>query len=395
MEHLINQAVRQMQVSGIRKIANMVAKYPDVINLTLGQPDFTTPEHIKIAGKRAIDEDKTFYTHNAGLFELRKAASDYLYQKYQLSYHPDDEVIITTGASEAIDIAFRTILEEGCEVILPAPVYPGYGPLIQLCGAVPVYVDTSANGFKLNAEMIQNNLTEKTRCLVLPYPSNPVGSILDEKTLTEIADLLKDKEIFIVTDEIYSELTYGKKHTSIASFPEMRDKTIVINGLSKSHSMTGWRIGVTFAPAYLTAEMVKVHLYNATCASSISQYAAVEAFTRGIEDPIEMKKEYQARRDYVYDRLVSMGFEVDKPDGAFYMFPSIKQWNMKSFDFVTQLLEKRRVAVVPGDVFSEFGEGYIRIAYAYSMETLAEGCNRIEQFVQTLNMEKGGKGGCK
>jgi len=317
MRHLLNKRVREMQFSGIRKIANLVAQYPDVINLTIGQPDFLTPEHIKATGKMAIDENKTTYTHNAGLIELREAACDYILQKYKLLYQPIDEVIITVGASQAIDITFRTILEEGNEVILPAPIYPGYAPIIELCGATPVFIDTSKNGFKLNAELVRDQLTDKTRCIVLPYPCNPVGSILDQKELEEIAELLKEKEIFVISDEIYSELTYEKPHTSIASIPEMRDKTIVINGLSKSHSMTGWRIGFVFAPSYIIEEMLKVHLYNATCASSISQYAAIEALTRGRDDTKMMKDEYRKRRDYVLKRLLSIGMEVEKPEGRF------------------------------------------------------------------------------
>ncbi|MEH7352312.1 aminotransferase A [Neobacillus drentensis] len=385
MRHLLNKRVREMQFSGIRKIANLVAQYPDVINLTIGQPDFLTPEHIKATGKMAIDENKTTYTHNAGLIELREAACDYILQKYKLLYQPIDEVIITVGASQAIDITFRTILEEGNEVILPAPIYPGYAPIIELCGATPVFIDTSKNGFKLNAELVRDQLTDKTRCIVLPYPCNPVGSILDQKELEEIAELLKEKEIFVISDEIYSELTYEKPHTSIASIPEMRDKTIVINGLSKSHSMTGWRIGFVFAPSYIIEEMLKVHLYNATCASSISQYAAIEALTRGRDDTKMMKDEYRKRRDYVLKRLLSIGMEVEKPEGAFYIFPSIKHTNRKSEEFTIELLEKAGVAVVPGDVFSEAGEGYIRISYANDMDMLVEGLNRIEQFVDSIN----------
>lgn len=384
MEHLLNQRVREIKISGIRVIANLAAQNPDVINLTLGQPDFATPEHIKEAGQEAIEEDKTFYTHNLGLLELRRAACQFVDQKYGLIYSPEQEVIVTTGASEAIDMIFRTILDEGCEVILPAPVYPGYTPLIRLAGAVPVFVDTTENGFRINAEMIEKALTGKTRCLVLPYPSNPVGSVLDEAALQEIAELLRDKEIFVVSDEIYSELTYGREHRSIAAQPGMKEKTIVINGLSKSHSMTGWRIGFTFAPAYLTSEMVKVHQYGTTCASSISQHAAIEALTAGIDDAEEMRREYQKRRDFVHDRLVSIGFELNKPEGAFYLFPSIKKWSLTSYEFALQLLEKEKVAVVPGEVFSACGEGYIRISYASSMKSLAEGLERMERFVKWL-----------
>jgi aminotransferase len=384
MEHLINRRVRDIQVSGIRRFSNMVAQYPDAISLTIGQPDFPTPEHVKDAGKRAINENKTTYTPNAGLLELRKAASHFLERKYQLSYNPDDEIIVTNGASEAIDVTLRTILEEGCEVILPGPVYPGYEPIIKLCGAVPVYIDTTNNGFRMSADMIRANITEKTRCIILPYPSNPTGCTLDETSIQEIAELLADKEIFILSDEIYSELIYDGIHRSIAAIPSVRNQTIVINGLSKSHSMTGWRIGFTFAPAYITQQMVKVHQYNVSCASSISQYAAIEALTHGLDDAEEMKKEYRKRRDFTFDRLVDLGFEIIKPEGAFYLFPSIKKFNLSSFEFATKLLEKERVAVVPGDAFSQYGEGYIRISYAYSMETLECALDRLERFVRSL-----------
>lgn len=384
MKHLINSSVRGIQVSGIRQFANMVAQYDDAISLTIGQPDFPTPEHIKQAAKLAIDQNRTTYTPNAGLLELRRAASHFLETKYNLHYKPDNEVIVTNGASEAIDISLRTILEQGSEVLLPGPIYPGYEPIIRLCGAVPVHVDTRQNGFQVDAALLEKHLTANTRCVILPYPSNPTGCVLGRQSLSEIADLLKDRNMFVISDEIYSELIYDKPHVSIASFPQMREKTIVINGLSKSHSMTGWRIGFTFAPAYLTEQMVKVHQYNSTCASSISQYAAIEALTNGIDDAEVMKQEYKKRRDYVYDRLIRMGFEAEKPDGAFYVFPSIGNFHMTSLEFATRLLESERVAVVPGDAFSEYGEGYLRISYAYSMEVLQEALDRMERFVKTL-----------
>ncbi|MED4170799.1 aminotransferase A, partial [Priestia megaterium] len=349
MQKLINREVSAIQVPGIRKFSNMVVNYPNAINLTLGQPDFPTPEHIKEAAILAIRNNKTTYTHNAGLLSLRKAASSFVYEKYNLLYNPEDEVIVTNGATEAIDIALRTILKKGDEVILPVPIYPGYEPLIQLCGAIPVYVDTSLNKFKINAEMIKRKLTEKTRCIILCSPSNPTGSMLNKQEIIEIAKVLKDRNVFVISDEIYSELAYEQKHYSIASVQEMRSKTIVVNGLAKSHSMTGWRIGFTFAPNFLSKEMLKVHLYNSVCATTISQYAAIEALTQGINDPTLMMREYRKRRDYVCKRLNSMGLDVVKPDGAFYVFPSIKNTKMSSFDFSLKLLREKSVAVVPGD----------------------------------------------
>jgi aminotransferase len=362
----------------------MVSTYKDAISLTLGQPDFTTPEHIKEAAKVAIDQNRTTYTPNAGVLELREAAAHFLEKKYGLCYDPEYEIITTVGASQAIDITLRTILEEGSEVILPGPVYPGYEPIIKLCGAVPVYVDTRDTQFKLRADRIKEKMTDKTRCIILPYPSNPTGCMLDQKSIEEIADVIREKEIFVLSDEIYSELIYDDKHHSIASISGMREKIVIINGLSKSHSMTGWRIGFAFAPAYLTQHMLKVHQYNVSCTSSISQYAAIEALQNGMDDAEPMKEEYRKRRDYVYDRLVGMGLEIVKPEGAFYFFPSIKKFNLSSFDFAIQLLEKERVAVVPGDAFSSYGEGYIRISYAYSMEILEDGCDKLEKFIKSL-----------
>ncbi|MFT9848334.1 aminotransferase A [Aneurinibacillus sp. REN35] len=384
MQHLLNTRVRDIQISGIRRFFNLVQQYDDAISLTIGQPDFATPEHIKEAGKRAIEQNHTTYTPNAGLPQLREAVSTFMEKKYGLRYDAAAEIIVTNGASEAIDIALRTILEEGSEVILPGPVYPGYEPIIRLCGAVPVYVDTRHTGFKMTAALIEEKITAKTRCVILPYPSNPTGCTLGQNEVKEIASLLADKEIFVISDEIYSELIYEGEHRSIAALPFMRDKTIVINGLSKSHSMTGWRIGFTFAPAYITEQMVKVHQYNATCASSISQYAALEAVTEGIDDAEAMKGEYDRRRTYVYERLTAMGLDVIKPDGAFYILPSISQFGLSSFAFASRLLEEQRVAVVPGDAFSSYGEGYIRISYAYAMDILEEGLTRLEAFLVTL-----------
>ncbi len=384
MKHLINKRVQQVKLSPIRLYSQRISELTDGINLTIGQPDFFTPEHIKEAGKQAINENKTAYTNTAGIPELRKAASQYVSEKYNLSYNWEDEVLITTGASQALDIVLRTILEEGCEVILPGPVYLGYLPLIQMCGAVPVFVDTTNNDFKMTADLIEKKLSPKTRCVILSYPSNPVGATLNKEELDQIGQLLKGKEIFIVSDEIYSELNYEDDHYSIASVPGLKNQSVVINGLSKSHSMTGWRIGLLFAPAYLIAEAYKVQVYSTACASSISQYAALEALTNGLEDPLIMKKEYQTRRDYVYSRLSSMGFDVSKPKGAFYIFPSIKKFSMTSTEFADALLEKEHVAVVPGSAFSESGNDYIRISFAYSLEILEEGLNRIEKFVGQL-----------
>lgn len=379
MEHLINKRVKEIEISGIRKFFNLVADVKDMVQLTIGQPDFPTPDHVKEAGKKAIDNNFTTYTHNAGFLQLRQAAANFYQQKYSVDYSAEHETIITAGASEAIDITFRTILEEGCEVILPAPVYVGYEPIIKLCGAVPVYADIRKTQFRMNAQLIESLITEKTRCIVLPYPSNPTGVSLNESELKEIAQLIQDKDIFILADEIYSELVYEQQHVSIAQF--IKDKTIVINGLSKSHSMTGWRIGMLFAPEYLAKHILKVHQYNVTCATSISQMAALEALTNGINDAEPMKKEYALRRDYVYGRLTSMNLDVIKPEGAFYFFVKIPLENISSFDFCMELVETVKLAVVPGSAFSALGEGYFRLSYAYSMDTLKEGLDRLEDYL--------------
>ncbi len=359
----------------------MVAHMDDLISFTIGQPDFPTPEHVKKAGIAAINNNFTSYTHNAGTIELRKAACDFYEKKYGLRYNPESEVIVTTGASEAIDIAFRTILTEGTEVILPGPIYPGYEPIIRMMGAVPVHVDTRENHFRFTLNMIKPFITDKTRCIVLPYPSNPTGVSLTEEELKEIAEFLRGKDIFILADEIYSELTYDQPHTSIAGF--IKEKTIVINGVSKSHSMTGWRIGFLFAPENIAQHILKVHQYNVSCANSIAQKAAYEALTAGFDNALVMKKEYMVRREYVFNRLISMGLDVVKPDGAFYFFVKIPDCiPLNSFDFALRLVQETKVAVVPGSSFSNYGEGYFRLSFACSMETLELGLNQIEHYLK-------------
>ncbi|AVQ98882.1 aromatic amino acid aminotransferase [Oceanobacillus iheyensis] len=382
MEHMLNQKLKQIEISGIRKFFNMVADEEDVISLTIGQPDFHTPEHIKQAAVNALSLNKTGYTHNAGILELRKAIAAYNEEKYHISYDPDKEIIVTTGASQAIDITFRGILNSGDEVILPGPIYPGYEPLITLAGAKAVYADTTNDAFKLTKENLVQHITDRTKCVVLPYPSNPTGASFTKEELNELVSVLKDKDIFILADEIYSELVYERPHYSIASFESIRDKTIVINGLSKSHSMTGFRIGYLLAPSWLAKELLKVHQYNVSCASSISQYAALEALTNGKNDTLIMQEAYNVRREYVYKRLVSMGLSVNKPEGAFYFFPKFPMKEMDSFQLGLELVRKGKVALVPGSSFSVVGEGYMRLSYAYDLETIKKALDRLEGFLQ-------------
>lgn len=383
MQHLLNKNVKEIEISGIRKFFNMVADEKDIVSLTIGQPDFHTPDHVKEATVNALHKNKTTYTHNAGIIELRRAIAVFNHRQYAISYNPENEVIVTTGASQAIDIAFRTILNPGDEVLLPGPIYPGYEPLIRLAGASPVYMDTTKTGFKVTKDMLVKHITKKTKCIVLPYPSNPTGASFSTEELQQLVSILKDKELFVLADEIYSELVYDSQHISIARFSEIRDKTIVINGLSKSHSMTGFRIGYVLAPDWIASEMLKVHQYNVSCASSISQYAALEALTYGIDDSSEMRSAYQQRRDYVYERLNNMGLSVQRPEGAFYFFPKFPIKEISSFQLGLDLVRKGKVALVPGNSFSKLGEGYMRISYAYQLKTLQKGLDRLEDFIQT------------
>ncbi|RLQ97080.1 aminotransferase A [Falsibacillus albus] len=381
MEHLLNQTVKNIEISGIRKFFNMVNDFDDLVSLTIGQPDFHTPLHIKEAGESAIQENFTSYTHNAGYFSLREAACDFVKEKYGLTYDPNSEVIVTVGASQALDIALRTILSKGDEVIIPGPVYPGYEPLIRLSGGVPVYTDISKNKFRMSAKLINEQITEKTKCIILPYPSNPTGVSLSKEELLEISELIKGKEIFILADEIYSEIVYEQNHVSIAKF--LREQTILINGLSKSHAMTGWRIGLLFAPSIIARHILKVHQYNVSCASSISQKAAHEALANGKYDAVAMTDEYKERRDYVYERLMNMGLETVLPEGAFYFFVKIPETiKESSFDFAVKLAKEGKLAVVPGSAFSKYGEGFFRISYACAMETLKDGLDRLQRFLE-------------
>ncbi|GAA0613669.1 aminotransferase A [Virgibacillus siamensis] len=382
MQPTLNKSVQNIEISGIRKFFNMVADEQNVTSLTIGQPDFHTPDHVKQAGKIALDQNKTMYTHNAGILGLRKAIAGFYERSYGLSYNPESEIIVSTGASQAIDITLRTILNPGDEVILPAPIYPGYEPLVKLAGANVVFADTSDDNFKLTKETLQKHITEKTKCVVLPYPSNPTGASFTKEEMEELATELKKHKIFVLADEIYSELVYDQQHTSIATFKGMEERTIIINGLSKSHAMTGFRIGYALAPSWLAKEILKVHQYNVSCASSISQYAALEALTNGWNDPVEMRDEYKKRRDYVYNRLQAMGLHVNLPDGAFYFFPNFKHMKVSSFQLGLDLVRRGKVALVPGDAFSPLGEGYMRLSYAYDMETIKEGLNRLEVFLQ-------------
>lgn len=387
MTPTINPRVQQIEPSGIRKIANLLTHYPDAINLTIGQPDFPTPDRVKQAAQQAITDNQTGYSHNAGLLELRQAASTFFANKYGFTYDPQTEVIVTTGASEAMDVAFRTILEVGDEVIIPVPSYTGYEPLVTLAGARPVYLDTTKTGFIPDPEQIKRLITPNTKAIVFNYPSNPTGVTIPRATMDTLVAMLANHDIFIVSDEIYSENTFEGEHRSFAQYPELKDKLFLIHGLSKSHSMTGWRIGFLCAAAQWTTQAAKVHAYNTICASVPSQHAAICALTECQQTPAAMNKEYILRRDYMYTRLQAMGLPSVKPTGAFYIFPSIKIANMTADQFAHALLDEARVAVVPGTAFTSYGEGYIRISYAYAFDQLEIAMDRLEKWLTDRTTE--------
>ncbi|SDB87025.1 aminotransferase [Pelagirhabdus alkalitolerans] len=383
MDELINSTVNNIKLSGIRKFFNLVNEKDGILSLTIGQPDFTTPSIVKQDAIQAIEQNKTTYTSNAGLPELRQAVSDYMNEKYKINYDKE-HILITVGASQAIDIACRTILSSGDEVILPDPVYPGYQPLIELAGATPIHVDTTNTNYKLTASLIESHINDKTKCVILPYPSNPTGVSLSEDELREIANLIQKYDIYLITDEIYSALTYEDEHFSIAQIDSIKDRVIVINGLSKSHAMTGWRIGFLLAPEHLATHFTKVLQYNVSCASSISQYAALSAVTKAKNQPDVMKESYRKRRDYVLERLHQMGIKTVYPDGAFYVMFALST-EKSTFDLALDLVESAQLALVPGDAFGQAGEGLLRLSYAYSMETLKTGLDRLATYVEINN----------
>jgi aminotransferase len=385
MSLVINNKAKGLEVPGIRQFSNQLIHYPKAINLTIGQPDLPTPEAVKSAAILAIENNQTGYSHNAGLLELRVATSSFFKDTYGFWYDPETEVVITNGASEGIDSIFRTILNTGDEVILPAPIYSAYEPLIEMCGAKVVYLDTSDTDFLPVPDRLNELVTSRTKAILFNFPSNPTGVTIPPKLMDEMVRILGQHDIFILSDEIYSENTFVGKHYSFASYPQLRDRLFLIHGLSKSHSMTGWRIGFILGPANYMQHVLKVHLYNAICASLPSQYAGIEALTNCRKAPEVMNAEYIKRLHFIYNRLVGMGMNVVRPNGAFYIFPSIQKFRMTSFEFATRLLKEAGVAVVPGSTFTKYGEGYIRISYAYAMADLEEAMIRLEQFIARLD----------
>ena len=380
-----NKQLDKIQVSLIRQFDQAISEIPGVLRLTLGEPDFTTPDHVKEAAKRAIDQNRSYYTGMSGLLTLRQAASAFVKEKYQLDYAPENEILVTIGATEALSATLTAILEEGDKVLLPAPAYPGYEPIVNLVGAEIVEIDTTENGFVLTPEMLEKAILEqgdKLKAVILNYPANPTGITYSREQLEALAAVLRKYEIFVVCDEVYSELTYtGEAHVSLGTM--LRDQAIIINGLSKSHAMTGWRLGLIFAPAVFTAQLIKSHQYLVTAANTMAQHAAIEALTAGKNDAEPMKKEYIQRRDYIIEKMTALGFGIIKPDGAFYIFAKIPaDYNQDSFAFLKDFAQKKAVAFIPGAAFGQYGEGYVRLSYAASMETIREAMKRLEEYMR-------------
>ncbi len=380
-----NKQLDKIQVSLIRQFDQAISEIPGVLRLTLGEPDFTTPDHVKEAAKRAIDQNQSYYTGMSGLLTLRQAASDFVKEKYQLDYNPENEILVTIGATEALSATLTAILEEGDKVLLPAPAYPGYEPIVNLVGAEIVEIDTTENGFVLTPEMLEKAILEqgdKLKAVILNYPANPTGITYSREQLEALAAVLRKYEIFVVCDEVYSELTYtGENHVSLGTM--LRDQAVIINGLSKSHAMTGWRLGFIFAPTNFTAQLIKSHQYLVTAANTMAQHAAVEALTAGKNDAEPMKKEYIQRRDYIIEKMTDLGFEIIKPDGAFYIFAKVPAgYNQDSFAFLKDFAQKKAVAFIPGAAFGQYGEGYVRLSYAASMGTIREAMKRLEEYMR-------------
>lgn len=386
MRNPLSQKVVGLQPSGIRKFFDLVSEMEDAISLGVGEPDFDTPWHIREEGIYSLEKGRTFYTSNAGLKELKEEISKYLHRHCQVQYQPKDEIMVTVGGSEAIDLALRAMLDPGDEVLLPMPSYVSYLPCVILSDGVPVEIELKEEDqFKLTKEALLAKITPKTKVLVMPFPNNPTGAIMTREDLQEIVEVVIEKDLYVISDEIYSELTYGGQHVSIASFPGMRERTVLINGFSKSFAMTGWRMGYAAAPVLILEQMLKIHQFAIMCAPTTSQYAAVEALRNGEEDVASMREAYDQRRRFLIHELRRIGFEVFEPFGAFYVFPSIKKFGMTSNEFATRLLEEEKVAVVPGTAFGACGEGFLRISYAYSIDSLKIALERIEKFISRLS----------
>ena len=385
MRNPLSNVVSEIQPSGIRKFFDIVSEMPDAISLGVGEPDFDTPWHIRDEAIYSLEKGRTFYTSNAGLKELKEEIVLYLNRKLGVKYDSNKEIIVTVGGSEAIDLAIRAMIDPGDEVLVPQPSYVSYVPCIKLAYGIPVSIQLKEeNQFRLTKEELLEHITDKTKILVLPFPNNPTGAIMERQDLEEIAKVCIEKDIFVISDEIYSELTYKDTHSSIAQIPGMKERTILINGFSKSYAMTGWRLGYAAAPEVIMKQMIKIHQFAIMCAPTNSQYAAVEALRNGDRDVEEMRESYNQRRRYLLHAFKEMGLDCFEPFGAFYTFPSIKKFNMTSDEFANRLLKEEKVAVVPGTAFGDCGEGFLRISYAYSIENLKVALERINNFINRL-----------
>lgn len=389
MRNPLSMRITEVKPSGIRKFFDLVSEMKDAISLGVGEPDFDTPWHIRDEGIYSLEKGRTFYTSNAGLKELKIEIAEFLKRRYGMEYDYKDEILITVGGSEAIDIAMRAMLDAGDEVLIPQPSYVSYEPCAILANGVPVIIELKEeNEFRLTAEELEAAITPKTKILVLPFPNNPTGAVMEKKDLEAVANIVKAHDLFVISDEIYSELTYLDGHVSIAALPGMKERTVLINGFSKSHAMTGWRLGYACAPKIILEQMLKIHQFAIMCAPTTSQYAAVDAMRNGDEDVANMRDEYNGRRRFLMHRFKEMNLRCFEPFGAFYVFPCIKEFGMTSEEFATRFLEEEKVAVVPGTAFGDCGEGFLRISYAYSLENLKVALERLEKFIDKLREEK-------
>lgn len=384
-EKVLSRTVVETPKSGIRKFFDLMSSMKGVVGLTVGEPDFQTPWHIREAGIESLEKGKTYYTANAGLMDLRTEINRYLTRRFGISYDPASEVIVTVGGSEAIDLAFRAVLEPGDEVIVPTPSFVCYAPLARMAGGVPVILETKfEHQFKIDPEALKAAITPKTKLLVLPYPNNPTGAIMTKEELADIAEVLRGTDVLVLSDEIYAEMTYTGTHCSLASLPDMWERTIVVSGFSKAFAMTGWRLGYLCAPKPLAEQMLKIHQYGIMSSPTTAQFAAIEAMKNGEEDIQMMVDEYNRRRRYIYNGLKSIGIESFEPQGAFYIFPRIGDYGLSGEEFCNKLLYDYQCAIVPGGAFGESGEGFARISYAYSIQHITQALERIEAFVKTL-----------
>ncbi|MBO5596996.1 MAG: aminotransferase class I/II-fold pyridoxal phosphate-dependent enzyme [Oribacterium sp.] len=385
MRNPLNSKITGIQPSGIRKFFDIVSEMKDAISLGVGEPDFDTPWHIREEGIHSLERGRTFYTSNSGLKELRDEITRYIKRKYKVDYNPVTETLVTVGGSEAIDMALRVMLDPGDEVLVPQPSYVSYVPCTIMAGGTPVPIELEEKDeFRLTPEKLQEKITPKTKVLVLPFPNNPTGAIMEKEDLEKIIPIIEEHDLFVITDEIYSELSYKGTPSSIIEFPGMRERTVYINGFSKAYAMTGWRLGYCCGPQIIMQQILKLHQFAIMCAPTTSQYAATEALKNGDDDVAKMRESYNERRRYLVTRLREMGMECFEPYGAFYVFPSIKRFNMSSEEFATRLLQEEKVALVPGTAFGDCGEGFLRISYAYSLQDLKKALDRIESFVKRL-----------